>query len=108
MHGYLLQYLVYAYIRNVISMILTGTYEEMEELESLKIATNDPTAAHGRCMYYYRYMYRHSHIIILEKKNQKKCTTGQKRFKSDETNGNDKRRGRRIEERYNMHATVLL
>uniref|UniRef100_A0A1X7TZ46 Uncharacterized protein n=1 Tax=Amphimedon queenslandica TaxID=400682 RepID=A0A1X7TZ46_AMPQE len=56
-----------------------GTYEEMEELESLKIATNDPTAAH-------------------EKKNQKKCTTGQKRFKSDETNGNDKRRGRRIEE----------
>ena len=79
-------------IRNVITMILTGTYEEMEELESLKIATNESTAAHGRYMYYYRYVYRHGHIVVVEKKKQKECTTGQKRIEIDETNGNDKKK----------------
>ena len=39
-------------IRNVISMILTGMYEEIEELEAVKIATNNLTAVHGGYTYY--------------------------------------------------------
>ena len=62
-------------------MISTGTYKEMAELSSSQIESNDPNAAHGRYMYYYRYMYRHGHIVTLEMKKQKKCITGKRDWK---------------------------